>query len=323
MKDSYGREIDYLRISVTDLCNMRCVYCMPEEGVEKLPHSCILSYDEICRIVSLMAPMGIKKVKITGGEPLVRKGITGLIRDIKNIPGIEQVTLTTNGTNLKRYLDELRDIGIDGINISMDSLRREGFVRASRTDLYDEAMEGLEAAIKSGLNVKINCVPILEDRDITDLAALARDEDVQVRYIEIMPVGQGKNFTLRPEEDIMKTLEEKFGRAVPAGAVKGNGPAHYVSFEGFRGNIGFISAISHKFCSSCDRLRLTADGHIKTCLQYESGVFLRDMLRDGTADEDIKKAVSRAVCEKPRCHEFGTEPDSLSPDSRLMSQIGG
>lgn len=321
MRDSYGRNIDYLRISVTDRCNMRCVYCMPEEGIEKLPHGDVLTYDEIVRTAGIAAKIGIKKIKITGGEPLVRKGVTGLIRELKALDGIEQVTLTTNGTMLRQYLDELCEAGVDGINISIDSLDREGYARLARRDMLPEALEGLSAALERGLNVKINCVPIASDEELTALAGLARERDLQVRFIEIMPLGEGKRFGLRTEDELISMLSKTYGEPAEASFVSGNGPARYISFEGFRGNVGFISAISHKFCSSCNRLRLTADGHIKTCLQFENGCFLREILRDGTDDETIMKTIEKAVYEKPRCHEFLLERDDA--DARLMSQIGG
>ena len=321
MLDSYGRLIDYLRISVTDRCNMRCVYCMPEEGVDKLPHCDILTYDEIIRTVRIASSIGIKKIKITGGEPLVRKGVTSLIGELKNLPGIEQVTLTTNGTLLEENLDSLIAAGVDGINISIDSPDPRGYLRCTRRDMLPDALAGLHAATERGLNVKVNCVPIASDEELVELAAIARDSSVQVRFIEIMPLGEGKRFPLRTEDELISLLERTYGAPGAPGKVSGNGPARYISFEGFRGNIGFISAISHKFCSSCNRLRLTADGYIKTCLQFDSGCFLRDILRDGTDDDTIRETLIRAVYEKPRCHEFLLEEKNA--DIRLMSQIGG
>ena len=300
---------------------MRCVYCMPEEGIEKLSHSDILSYDEIIRTATVASTIGIKKIKITGGEPLVRKGVTGLIRELKAIDGISQVTLTTNGTLLKEHLDDLAEAGTDGINISIDSLDRQGYARSTRRDMLPRALEGLEAALSKGMNVKINCVPVASERELTDLAGLARDRDLQVRFIEMMPLGEGRRFGLRTEDELLSVLSRAYGEPREAGRVSGNGPARYVTFEGFRGNVGFISAISHKFCSSCNRLRLTADGYIKTCLQFDAGCFLRDMLRDGTEDAAIRDALVKAVSEKPRCHEFLLEGEGA--DARLMSQIGG
>lgn len=323
MKDKYGRNIDYLRISITDRCNLRCIYCMPEDGVESLPHCEILTFDEIIRVCKVFAELGVIKIKITGGEPLVRKGAAHLIDTIKHIDGIEQVTITTNAVNLEGYLDKLKKSNIDGINISFDSLDKEKYVKLAKVDHYDKAMAGLKAAMASGLNVKINVVPILDDDNIVEMASLARDNEIQVRFIEIMPLGEGRKYKLQTEEEMLNILEKAYGKAVRTDGVKGNGPARYYAFEGFKGNIGFISAMSHKFCSECNRVRLTAEGYLKTCLQYDDGVDLKSILRGGGTDEELKEAIVKAINDKPLCHDFNSYKDYEESDERLMSQIGG
>ena len=323
MKDKYGRNIDYLRISITDRCNLRCVYCMPEDGVESLPHCEILTFDEIIRVSKVFAELGVVKIKITGGEPLVRKGAAYLIDTIKNIDGIEQVTLTTNAVNLEGYLDKLKKSNIDGINISFDSLDKEKYVKLAKADHYDKAMAGLKAAMASGLNIKINVVPILDDENIVEMAAIARDNDVQVRFIEIMPLGEGRKYKLQTEEEMLWILEKSYGKATRTSGINGNGPARYYAFEGFKGNIGFISAMSHQFCHECNRVRLTAEGYLKTCLQYNDGVDLKAILRGGGSDEELKEAIVKAINEKPLCHDFNAYKDHEESDERRMSQIGG
>lgn len=323
MKDKYGRNIDYLRISITDRCNLRCVYCMPENGVESLPHCEILTYDEIIRLCKIFAELGIIKIKITGGEPLVRKGASELIDALKHIDGIEQVTLTTNAVNLKENLDSLVKSKIDGINISFDSLNREKYLKLAKVDHYDKALAGLKAAMQSGLNVKINVVPILDNENIVDMATIARDNAVQVRFIEIMPLGEGRKFKLQTEDEMLEVLEKAYGKATKTSGIKGNGPARYYTFENFKGNIGFISAMSHQFCNECNRIRLTAEGYLKTCLQYDDGVDLKVLLRGGGTDDEIKNAIINAVNNKPLCHDFSSYKDHKESDERLMSQIGG
>lgn len=323
MKDKYNRNIDYLRISITDRCNLRCVYCMPEGGIQSIPHCEILSYDEIIRLCKIFAQLGITKIKITGGEPLVRKGACELIDKLKKLDGISQVTLTTNAVNLKENLQSLKQSGIDGINISFDSLDKETYVSLAKVDSYDKALSGLNAAMESGLNVKVNVVPVCDDKNIIDMARLAKENNVQVRFIEIMPLGEGRKYKLKTEDEMLKVLESVYGKACVTNSVKGNGPARYYAFDSFKGNIGFVSAMSHQFCSECNRVRLTAEGYLKTCLQYDDGVDLKVLLRSGKSDEEIKSAIISAINEKPLCHDFNSYKEHKESDERLMSQIGG
>lgn len=324
MIDGHGRKIDYLRISLIDRCNLRCVYCMPEDGVDMVPHEEILTYEEILRLAKVFAGLGFRKIKLTGGEPLVRKEAVKLVREIKATPGIEKVTLTTNGTLLGEIMDELAEAGIDGINLSLDTLKPEVYEKIVRRDRFAQAMEGFEAALEHPeIPLKINCVPMgMEGQDVLDMAELAKKYPVHVRFIEMMPIGLGKQFDFSSEDSILQGLKERYGEYVPYKKELGNGPGHYYSFEGFKGKIGFISAISHKFCDACNRVRLTAQGYLKTCLQYDIGVDLKKLLRDGAEDEELRKAIEEAICQKPIGHQFGSALEEHA-ESHMMAQIGG
>lgn len=329
MLDRFGRNIDYIRISVTDRCNLRCVYCMPEEGVPQIPHGEILTYDEIEEICRVLSGMGISKIKITGGEPLVRKGLPFLIERLKNLPGIHQVTLTTNGCLLKEQLPALIKAGIDGINISIDTLNEEKYREITRGGDLKQAMEGFHAAVKAdACPVKVNCVPVYgeEKEELLSVVRLARENPVHVRFIEMMPIGWGRNYLQLPEEEIKKVLEEVYGELVPYEQVLGNGPGHYYTLKGFQGKIGFISAVSHKFCDSCNRVRLTSEGFLKTCLQYSCGADLKPLIRENEDREKrmeaLETAIFQALQEKPACHHFGEEVQG-DTERKGMSRIGG
>lgn len=326
MQDSNGRNIDYVRISITDRCNLRCVYCMPESGVEAVPHEEILRYDEIVRLGEIFAGLGINKIKITGGEPLVRKGAVSLIKDLKQIPGISKVTLTTNGILLGQYMEELKASGIDGINLSLDTLRADVFQKIARRDCFAQVMEGLSAALACPeIPLKINCVPMeIEGQEPLELSELARRYPVHVRFIEMMPVGLGREFKGSTEDEILDELKKRYGPYKKFEGTLGNGPGHYYEFPGFFGKIGFISAITHKFCSSCNRIRLTSEGYLKTCLQYDMGADLKMLLRNGASGREIAGAVKRAAAEKPCGHHFGEKLKNQSRrEEHMMSQIGG
>lgn len=324
MIDGHGRNIDYLRISLIDRCNLRCVYCMPEDGVDMVPHEEILTYEEVLRLVKVFANLGFCKIKLTGGEPLVRKEVVKLVREIKAIPGIEKVTLTTNGTLLADVMDELADAGIDGINLSLDTLNPEVYKKIVRRDQFEKVMEGFQAALKyPQIPLKVNCVPMgMEGQDILQMAELARKYPVHVRFIEMMPIGLGKQFDFCGEDEILQGLKERFGEYVPYEKKLGNGPGHYYSFDGFQGKIGFISAISHKFCDSCNRVRLTAQGYLKTCLQYDIGVDLKKLLRKDAGEEALIDAINEAIYKKPVGHQFGSEVKEHG-EAHMMAQIGG
>lgn len=326
MIDGVGRTIDYVRISVTDRCNLRCVYCMPEEGVESISHDRILRFQEILRICRILASKGIRKVKLTGGEPLVRKGIVDLIADLKKIPGIDNVTITTNGVLLEEMYDELVEAGIDAITVSLDSLDTKVFQEITRRDEADRVKRGIALAMeKNRVPLKINCVPVLgiQEQKLEELVELARDHRVHVRFIEMMPIGMGSSFPFVKEEELKTELEKKLGPLTPCDEILGNGPCHYYSAEGYQGKIGFISAVSHKFCSECNRIRLTAEGFLKTCLQYDCGVELKPVMADGCTDEELERLIERALKEKPVGHNFGSISSFAGRDQRGMSQIGG
>lgn len=324
MLDQYGRIIDYMRISLTDRCNLRCIYCMPEEGICQIPREELLGQDEIIKICRLAGELGISRIKLTGGEPLVRRICVPLVKELKALPGISQVTLTTNGILLKEQLPGLMEAGLDALNISLDTLEAENFRRITRRNELDRTLEGLEAALSyPSLKVKINCVPTFQtDQELLQVAALARENPLHVRFIEMMPIGLGKDFTARDENSVKEILEKKYGILTPVSEILGNGPCHYYTLEGFKGKIGFISALSHKFCNQCNRVRLTSTGYLKGCLQFENGVDLKALLRNGASDEILKNALQKAIFEKPAGHNF-QEKKNGREESHIMSQIGG
>ena len=325
MIDGQGRSIDYLRISVTDRCNLRCVYCMPPEGVEWMPHDDMLSYEEIIRLCTLFARRGIRKVRLTGGEPLARKGLAQLVAGIKAIDGIESIAMTTNGIALADQLPDLLAAGLTAVNVSLDTLDRAQYAAITRRDKLPQALESLYAALDApGLRVKLNCVPMGDnDEQLVPLAALARDHDLAVRYIELMPIGLGGDLPGRTEEQVRAKLEAAFGPMTPCGDSLGAGPGHYFTVPGFVGKIGFISAMTHQFCHQCNRVRLTATGFLKTCLQYETGVDLRALLRSGAGDEAIDQAIAAAILQKPLRHHFCDAAGQREDERRNMNQIGG
>ena len=325
MIDRCQRDIDYIRISVTDRCNLRCVYCMPEEGVQWVPHNAVLSYEEILRLCRVFAGLGLSKIKLTGGEPLVRRGLDRFIADAKAIPGIQCVTLTTNGVLLAEQLPGLVSAGLDGVNISLDTLNREQFRAITRRDELDRVLAGLNAALECpGLNVKINCLPMgRNDDQLVPLVELARERPLSVRFIEVMPIGLGKELTYRSEDEVRAMLEARFGPMEPFHGRLGNGPCHYFSLPGFAGKVGFISALSHQFCSECNRVRLTSEGFLKTCLQYELGVDLKALMQDGRDDAFLAEAVRQAIYNKPLQHHFADTSGQEALEHHGMSQIGG
>ena len=325
MIDKLNRNIEYLRISVTDRCNLRCVYCMPEEGVENIPHDEILSYDEILRVCKCASKLGIKKIKITGGEPLVRKDIVYLIRDIKNIRGIEQVTLTTNGVLLYDMAKDLYEASIDAINISLDTLSRKKFLKITRRDHFEKVSMAIDKLVDLGVRVKINCLAIKEYNfdEIVKIAQYSKDNNIDVRFIELMPIGYGKIYTGISNEVILGLLEEKYGKFEKVKEKRGNGPAVYYANENFKGCIGFISAISHEFCETCNRVRLTSNGFLKLCLHYNKGIDLKEPLRSNISDEDLTNMIHDAIKNKPLGHNFYHDSDMNNIESKNMVQIGG
>ena len=325
MLDKLNRKIDYLRISVIDRCNLRCVYCMPEEGIESIPHDEILTYDEILRICEIVSELGIRKIKITGGEPLVRKDIVNLIRDIKNIDKIEQVTLTTNGILLHEMLDDLYDAGIDAINISLDTLNKDNFKKITRRDGLEKVLMSIDKAYDLGIRVKINCLAIRDFnlRELVEIASFAKDREIDVRFIELMPIGFGKKYTQIDNDEILSILESRFGTFEIVTEKRGNGPAKYYRNQNMKGCIGFISAISHEFCESCNRIRLTSSGFLKLCLHYNKGIDLKGPIRNGISDDDLKVLIHDTIWNKPISHKFGHASEEQDIELKNMVQIGG
>ena len=325
MLDKLNRKIDYLRISVIDRCNLRCVYCMPEEGLESIPHEEILTYEEILRICETVSQLGIKKIKITGGEPLVRKDIVNLIRDIKNLDKIEQVTLTTNGILLYDMLDDLYDAGIDAINISLDTLKEDNFKQITRRDGLEKVLMAIDKTYNLGIRVKINCLAIRDFNinELADIANFAKDREIDVRFIELMPIGFGKKYTQIDNDEILSILESNFGTFEPVTEKRGNGPAKYYKNKDMKGCIGFISAISHEFCESCNRIRLTSNGFLKLCLHYNKGIDLKAPIRSGISDEDLKVLIHDTIWNKPLSHKFGHTNGEKDIEVKNMVQIGG
>ncbi len=321
MIDRFGRNIDYIRISITDRCNLRCQYCMPEDGVESYLHSEILSFDEIIRILRIFASLGVKKVKITGGEPLVRKDAVNLITEINKIDGIEDITITTNGVLLKDHINELVKNGITSINISLDTVNNEDYLKLTKRDKLDIVLQSIEEAKKYNIKLKINTVIMSKQQDFISIAQLSKYNNIHVRFIEMMPIGEGeiKNVS---SDYVIKKLSKEFGKPKKYEKKLGNGPAEYYTFPNFKGKVGFISAISHKFCDTCNRIRLTSQGFLKTCLQYEHGIDLRELMRSGKDDEYIMEKIIQTLADKPRAHQFGTTK-LKGKDKKKMSQIGG
>ncbi len=326
MIDQFKRDINYIRISVTDRCNLACVYCMPKDGAVFLPKSEILTFEEIIRLCRCFARLGIKHVKITGGEPLVRKDIISLVGEMKRLEGISRVTLTTNGALLMEHLPGLIEAGLDGVNISLDTLISDRYKEITRRDCFHQVYSAIEEAVKyNELQVKINCVPMADtlEEDIKGLAGLARRNRLSVRFIEMMPIGLGRNYTFCKEEELRALITHTYGEMTPISSAKGGGPANYYSLPGFVGSIGFISAMSHKFCNECNRIRLTADGYLKTCLQYEKGWDLKSILRRETSDVTLERAIALGIYGKPDGHSFHTPQYPEYYEQEYMSQIGG
>lgn len=324
MLDSFGRNIHYLRISLTDRCNLRCVYCMPAGQISYLPEDAHLTFDEILRTVRICAELGFDRIRLTGGEPLLYHDLARLVAEIKQISGIRHVMLTTNAVLLEDQLPTLVAAGLDGVNISLDTLDRAQFTAITRRDKLSSVFAGFHAALRyPNLTVKLNCVPMPENADqLIPLATLAKNHDIAIRFIELMPIGLGTSLPLRTEASVLACLESAFGPAVPIQWDGGAGPCHYVSFPGFQGRIGFVSAMTHQFCSECNRIRLTANGQLKACLQYGKGQDLRCLLRSGTDDQAIRSAICSVITEKPACHHFSSGA-MVGDEFRSMNAIGG
>jgi len=322
LSDSFQRPIDYLRISVTDRCNLRCIYCMPTEGIDLLPHEDILSYEEIYRVAQAAAELGIKKVRITGGEPLVRIGLSSLIRMLSQIDTIDDIALTTNGTLLAQYAAELKAAGLRRVNISLDTLKAEKFRQITRGGNLDDVRTGIAAATAAGLNpIKINVVVMagINDDELLDFAHKTVADGWHVRFIEHMPFNREMAHTSFVSVNEIRERLAVLGELEPC-TFKGNGPAKYYRLPQGKGTIGFITPISEHFCFNCNRLRLTADGKLRPCLLSEQEIDVRQSLRRGISAEELKKLIKKAVDSKPRQHKLAK---GCVPQDRPFSQVGG
>jgi cyclic pyranopterin phosphate synthase len=323
LSDSFHRPINYLRISVTDRCNLRCVYCMPAEGISLVSHDDILTYEEIYTVARAAAELGINKIRLTGGEPLVRLGLPELIRMLAKIEGIDDISLTTNGTLLGRYAAELKSAGLRRVNVSLDTLKPERFKLITRLgDNLGEVLAGIEAAGVVGLEpVKLNTVVMagINDDELLDFAAKTITEGWHVRFIELMPVVGNDTLQFVSASEMKRRLEP-LGELTPCLPSTGNGPAKYFRLPKAKGDIGFITPISEHFCFQCNRMRLTADGRLRPCLLSDYEVDLKPSLRQGISLAGLKKLIKQAVAGKPERHNLA---EGSVPKGRPFSQVGG
>ena len=323
--DRFNRRINYLRVSITDRCNLRCVYCTPPDGERRLRHRDILRYEELLRIVRIAIKLGIKKIRLTGGEPFVRKGIHEFIPMLMALKGLDDVSLTTNGVYLKDNLEMLKAAGIKRINVSIDSLNRVKFKRITRFDYLTKVWEGIEKARDMGFYpIKLNVVIMkgINDNEVLDFGRLAIEHPYHIRFIECMPVGfESNSLAFIPNSEIEKTLVDKFGPLIPVSPGQNDGPAERYRFDGGKGEIGLISPISNSFCQHCNRLRLTANGMLLPCLLSNIEVDIKDPLRRGCLDEELIEVFLKAVDLKPQCHPLNL--DNNQKVHRKMCSIGG
>jgi cyclic pyranopterin phosphate synthase len=331
-RDDFGRAINYLRVSVTDRCNLRCVYCMPSGGIQKQAHDAILRYEELALVVRAAAELGICKVRLTGGEPLARLGLVGFVAMIARTPGIDDLSLTTNGTLLARHAAGLAAAGLQRVNISLDTLQPDRYRQITRNGRLEDVLEGVEAARAAGLQpIKFNTVVVrgLNDDEVVDLARRTREDNWHLRFIELMPIGANISWAgtgIVPVAEMRRRIEEALGPLQPVHGPVGNGPARYYHLPRATGStvaagtLGFIGAQTEHFCPTCNRLRLTADGRLRPCLLSDDEIDLRGPLRAGADLETVKAILAQAIRSKPARHHLG---DALPPQARSMSEIGG
>ena len=329
LSDSFQRPIDYLRISVTDRCDLRCIYCMPPEGVPWRPHEHVLSYEEIVTIVRAAAELGVSKVRLTGGEPLVRPGVADLVGMLARIPGVDDLAMTTNGILLARHADELAAAGLQRVNVSLDTLYPERYRRITRWGELEDVLAGMAAARQAGLTpVKTNTVVIrgMNDDEAVDFARKTMAAEWHVRFIELMPVGNNGMIEdawrerVVTADEIRRRIQAALGELEPAKMSAGGGPARTYRLPGARGTLGFITPVSEHFCYHCNRLRLTADGQLRLCLLSDQEIDLRPALRQGADVAQIKALLLQGIETKPLQHRLD---ECRRPESRVMSEIGG
>ncbi len=324
--DDYDRKINYLRISITDRCNLRCRYCMPEEGVDLIEHGDLLTYEEILQVVQVFTRNGISKIRLTGGEPLVRKGVVDLIKGIAATEGVRDLSLTTNGVLLGEYAGDLVTAGLRRINISLDTLRPERFAHITRRDKFKAVWEGIEAALQHRLSpVKINVVGIkgFNDDEIQEFARLSLTYPLHIRFIEFMPMGEGNEWHGEGAITSSRIMEEvgEIGELIPIGPQANDGPAQRYYIKGGKGEIGFISPVSSHFCAQCNRLRLTPDGRIRTCLFSDEEIDLKGVVRGSGGEAKVEETLHQALRAKPEGHHIGDV--RFKKCQRGMHSIGG
>lgn len=323
--DPYGRRIHYVRMSVTDRCNFRCTYCMPDEGVEFMPRTDLLSFEETERLARVLAQMGVDRIRLTGGEPTVRRGIIELVEGIARAKdhGLRDLAMTTNGWNLAKMAKPLREVGLDRLNISIDTLRPERFLEMTKRDALDDVLAGIDAVVgMNWLPLKLNVVVCrgLNEDEVADFVDHFADLPVTLRFIEYMPFGESR-FSLVPWSETKARLEERY-RLVPVTGPSGSGPATYWSVADTKVEVGAIGALSRQFCENCNRIRITSDGRLKNCLAYEPKMMsLRDLMRAGADDDQLEQGIRAAVSRKPFAHIC--EEDGSNPFEGNMIQIGG
>ncbi len=327
MKDSLSRDINYLRVSITDNCNLRCIYCMPEEGAICHKEEDMISMEEAFKLVEIFSSLGIEKVRITGGEPLLRKGVCDLIKNINSLQTIKEIGITTNGVLLYEYLDELVESGLTTLNISLDTINEEKFKKMTRYGKMYKVINAIKKARNYNLKVKLNSLIIqgFNDDEVLSLVNFAIENDVILRFIELMPIGHGKNLKGFKNEDIRKIIEKKYELA-PYKSDKldlTKGPAVYYKISSNNKLIGFISPISKCFCESCNRVRITSDGKLKECLYYEGSLNLKEELRKGTSNGEIKDKIIKALTLKKEHHKFFENDETYDDEKKDMSMIGG
>ncbi len=326
MKDSYGRKIEYLRLSITDRCNLRCRYCMPEEGVESVGHGGVLSYEELLRIAAAATRLGVRKIRVTGGEPLVRKGVVGFVKQLAELPGHPEITLTTNGLLLDGMAADLKQAGLSRVNISLDTLREDRFEEITRRPGLQRVLDGIHQAAAVGLNpLKINMVPIrgVNADEIADFGRLTLEHPWEVRFIEFMPVSGGLGYTDENRfsaQEIMTELES-LGSLTPVERSGPAGPARLFRYSESLGRVGVIPAVSSHFCGECNRLRVTADGRIRPCLLCSDELDIREALRQNVSNTGLEELLRAAVVAKPKQHRVGEK--DYQEGRRGMQQIGG
>lgn len=323
MVDQWERTIDYMRISITDRCNLRCQYCMPQ-GAVLVEHNDLLTYEEILRVCAAAVSLGITKFKITGGEPLIRRGCVAFIQKLKSMPGVEQVTLTTNGLLLANHLDGLAAVGIDGINLSLDTLHQTNYNNLTGWNgAIAPLMQTLLAdCVQRRLRIKLNTVLLDQTpHDLLELAKLAEKFPIDVRFIELMPIGFGKSMQGMSALQALEHLKTEWPDLAPTDEKRGNGPARYYHSDALQGKIGWINAVSQTFCAACNRVRLTSVGELKSCLCYDAGVDLKPLLRNDPSDAALRTYIEHTIYNKPQEHCFAKIGHIT--EQKSMNQIGG